>query len=120
METDVCLCGPGRAIILDTKFYAKALKASAHGTPKLPSANLYQLFTYLRQQSYEPGWELAEGVLLYPRTTRDFAIEFTTHGHRIRAMSLDLAQTWQKIHVALLQIVTATPAIPPVTVLSYS
>jgi 5-methylcytosine-specific restriction enzyme subunit McrC len=109
METDVCLQGPGRAIILDTKFYAQALKVGAYGTARLPSANLYQLFTYLRQQSCEPGWEQAEGVLLYPRTTRDFAIEFTTHGHRIRALTLDLAQSWQKIYAALMQIVTAEP-----------
>jgi 5-methylcytosine-specific restriction enzyme subunit McrC len=113
METDVCLRGPGRAIILDTKFYAQALKVGAYGTARLPSANLYQLFTYLRQQSSEPGWEQAEGVLLYPRTTRDFAVEFTTHGHRIRALSLDLAQPWQTIHVALMKIVAAGPALTP-------
>jgi 5-methylcytosine-specific restriction enzyme subunit McrC len=105
METDVCLRGEGRAIILDTKFYAEALKAGSYGTPKLSSANLYQIFTYLRQQSSKPGWEQAEGVLLYPRTTRDFAVEFTTHGHRIRALTLDLAQPWQNIHAALLEIV---------------
>jgi 5-methylcytosine-specific restriction enzyme subunit McrC len=111
MQTDVCLVGPGRAIILDTKFYAQALKDGAYGAPKLPSANLYQLYTYLRQQSCELGWEKAEGVLLYPRTTRDFAVEFTTHGHRIRALSLDLAQPWQRIHAALMQIVAAGPAV---------
>ena len=103
METDVCLDRPGRAIILDTKFYAQALKAGAFGaTAKLPSANLYQLFTYLRQRATEPGWEQAEGVLLYPRTTRDFAVEFTTHGHRIRARTLDLSQPWRNIHAGLM------------------
>jgi 5-methylcytosine-specific restriction enzyme subunit McrC len=106
METDVCLCGSGRAIILDTKFYAQALKVGAYGTPKLPAPNLYQLFTYLRQQSCKAGWEKAEGVLLYPRTTQDFAAEFTTHGHRIRALTVDLAQRWQDIHAALMRIVT--------------
>lgn len=111
METDVCLRGPSRAIVIDTKFYAQALKAGAQGTARLPAANLYQIFTYLRQQSCEVGWEHAEGVLLYPRTTRDLAVEFTTHGHRIRAVSLDLAQTWQNIHGSLLQIATAGPAI---------
>ncbi len=109
METDVCLQSPGRAIILDTKFYAAALKNSAFGRAKLPAANLYQLFTYLRQRSCEPGWEQAEGVLLYPRTTRDFAAEFTTHGHRIRALTLDLAQPWQNIHAALMRIAAASP-----------
>ena len=106
MKTDVCLDCPGRAIILDTKFYAQALKAGAFGTTaKLPSANLYQLFTYLRQRATEPGWEQAEGVLLYPRTTRDFSAEFTTHGHRIRARTLDLSQPWWNIHAGLMQIV---------------
>ena len=106
METDVCLCGPDRAIILDTKFYAQALKSGAFGTAaRLPSANLYQLFTYLRQRASEPGWEQAEGVLLYPRTTRTFAAEFTTHGHRIRARTLDLSQSWTTIHNELMKIV---------------
>jgi 5-methylcytosine-specific restriction enzyme subunit McrC len=105
METDVCLRSPGRGIILDTKFYAQALKVGAYGTAKLPSANLYQLYTYLRQRSCESGWERAEGVLLYPRTTCDFAAEFITHGHRIRALTLDLMQSWQDIHSALIQIV---------------
>ena len=105
MKTDVCLHCPGRAIILDTKFYAQALKASEYGLPKLPPGNLYQLFTYLRQRSSEPGWEQAEGILLYPRTTQDFAVDFTTHGHRIRALTLDLAQPWKQIHDDLMHIV---------------
>jgi 5-methylcytosine-specific restriction enzyme subunit McrC len=105
METDVCLRGPGRAVIFDTKFYAQALKSNYYGAAKLIPPNLFQLFTYLRQKSSEPGWEQAEGVLLYPRTIRDLDVEFTTHGHRIRALTLDLAQPWQKIHAALIQIV---------------
>ena len=115
METDVCLCGAGRAIILDTKFYAQALKRGAYGTAKLPPANLYQLFTYLRQRSCVSGWEQADGVLLYPRTTRDFAVEFTTHGHRIRALTLDLMQPWQKIHATLMEVAVAGP---PITALA--
>ncbi|MDB4665465.1 hypothetical protein OAE97_03900 [Verrucomicrobia bacterium] len=105
MQTDVCLEGPGQTIIIDTKFYAQALKTGRHGTTKLPSGNLYQLYTYLRQQSCLNGWEQAEGVLLYPRINRDFAAEFTTHGHHIRALSIDLSQPWQTIHKELMQIV---------------
>jgi 5-methylcytosine-specific restriction enzyme subunit McrC len=109
METDICLCGPGRAIILDTKFYAQALKTGYFGSPKLPPANLYQIYTYLRQKSCEPGWERAEGVLLYPRNTREFAVEFTTHSHRIRALTLDLTKPWQNIRAALIHIVVGGP-----------
>lgn len=105
METDVCLQAADRAIILDAKFYVRALKGGAYGGPKLAAGNLYQLFTYLRQKSIEPGWQHAEGILLYPRTTTDINIDFTTHGHRIRALTLDLAVPhWQQIHNDLLQI----------------
>ncbi len=97
MQTDVCLAGPGRAIILDTKFYASALVENAYGTEKLRTGHLYQLFAYLRHRAHEPGWERAEGVLLYPRVDRDFAPEFTTHGHRIRARTVDLHQPWRAI-----------------------
>lgn len=110
METDVCLRGPGRAIILDTKFYSQALKAGPYGRSKLSPSNLYQIFTYLRQKSCELDWEQAEGVLLYPRTTRNFAVDFRTQGHRIRALTLDLTQQWWNIHAALMQIVKAAPS----------
>jgi len=105
METDVCLRCSDRAIILDTKFYSNALKERSFGSAKLSPSNLYQLFTYLRQRAVEPGWEQADGVLLYPRTTRDFFVEFTSHGHRIRALTLDLTQSWKTIHSALMRIV---------------
>jgi 5-methylcytosine-specific restriction enzyme subunit McrC len=108
METDVCIRGPGRAIILDTKFYAEALKTGPFGQPKLYSPNLYQIFTYLRQMSYQPGWENAEGILLYPRTKQTFALDFTTDGHRIRALTLDLTQDWQSIHQALMGLLGLT------------
>ena len=112
MKTDVCLQAADRAIILDTKFYARALKESAYGGPKLASGNLYQLFTYLRQKSIESGWQHAEGILLYPWTTRDIHIDFTTHGHRIRAVTLDLrAPHWHQISDRLLDLVLPTKAV---------
>jgi 5-methylcytosine-specific restriction enzyme subunit McrC len=104
METDVCLAGHGRAIILDTKFYANALAENAYASERLRTGHLYQLFAYLRHRAYEPGWERAEGVLLYPRVGRDFAPEFVTHGHRIRALTLNLHQPWRDIEHDLLRI----------------
>lgn len=114
METDVCLARLGRAIILDTKFYTEALKSNAYGSAKLSAANFYQLFTYLRQRAHEPGWEHAEGVLLYPRTTRDFDAAFTTHGHRVRALTLDLSRPWPDIRAALLSIAVQKSAVGPI------
>lgn len=106
METDVCIRGPGCAVILDTKFYAEALKTGAYGHSKLSSPNLYQIFTYLRQKSCQPGWENVEGILLYPRTKHVFTVDFTTDGHRIRALTLDLTKPWQAIHSALMDVIS--------------
>lgn len=105
LRTDVSIKGPGRAIILDTKFYADALGGGYFGAATLPSSNLQQLYTYCSQRAVQPGWEQAEGVLLYPKTTRDFSADFFTRGHRIRAMTLDLTAPWQRIESALLAIV---------------
>jgi 5-methylcytosine-specific restriction enzyme subunit McrC len=105
METDVCLVTANRAIILDTKFYSNALRGGAYDTYRLSSSNLYQIFTYLRQRSGTPGWETAEGILLYPQTAEPFCADFTTHGHRIRALTLDLTRPWREIHRALLAVV---------------
>ena len=110
MLTDVCISGPGRAIILDTKFYASALTGNPYGSHKLHAGHLYQLFTYLRHRAHEPGWEQAEGVLLYPRVERDFAPEFTTHGHRIRALTVNLYQPWRDIERELLAVTASRPA----------
>lgn len=105
MRTDVCLKSPQCAIILDTKFYAEALRQGRYDKLTLHASNLYQLFTYLRQQSHEPGWEQSAGVLLYPRTTQTFDADFVTHGHRLRGVTLDLTQSWSEIHNALLKLV---------------
>ena len=90
LRTDVSMRGPGRAIILDTKFYANTLASGQFGSGALSSANLNQVYTYCSQRAVEPGWESSEGVLLYPKTTREFSADFVTRGHRIRAMTLDL------------------------------
>jgi 5-methylcytosine-specific restriction enzyme subunit McrC len=110
MMTDVCISGPGRAVILDTKFYATALTGNAYGSDKLRAGHLYQLFAYLRHRAHEPGWEQAEGVLLYPRVERDFAPEFTTHGHRIRALTVNLHQPWRDIERELLAVTASQSA----------
>ncbi len=109
MKTDVCLKHSGRAIIIDTKYYAEALKTNQYGGAKLPTENLYQIFSYLRQAAHNPGWEQAEGVLIYPRVSHDVQADFVTDGHRIRALTLDLNRPWREIHAALLAIPASQP-----------
>lgn len=109
MKTDVCLIRTGRAIIIDTKYYTETLKTGPYGGEKLPTGNLYQIFSYLRQAAHKPGWERAEGVLLYPRVSHDVQADFVTDGHRIRALTLDLNRPWREIHALLLAIPTSQP-----------
>lgn len=97
METDVVLESDDRTIIIDTKFYTKTLQ-SHHGKQSYHSANLYQLFAYLKNaEAKGERYADAEGVLLYPTVSRPLADETWIQGHRIRVRTLNLGQVWQNI-----------------------
>jgi hypothetical protein len=49
--------------------------------------------------------------LNFPRNIQKVAY-FPRHGHRIRALTLDLAQPWPKIHACLMQIVSIDASVP--------
>ena len=110
METDVCLRGPGRAIILDTKFYAQALKVGAYGTRQTSVS-----------QSVSTLHLPASAVHVNPAGSRPKASSFTrapratspSNSPRTATvfarLTLDLAQPWQKIYASLMEIVVAEP-----------
>lgn len=102
METDVVLESPDRCIILDAKFYTKALRGY-RGEKKVASAHLYQLFAYLENRSAAIGpLPVHEGILLYPAVDDHFAFDFRLKGHRIRVCSIDLGQPWMRIRGEML------------------
>ncbi len=104
MRTDVTLLSKERSIILDCKFYKEALKSRFDSNRKLHSANLYQLYTYLKSAHHMPSWENSEGILLYPATTAKFDYQFNIDSHQIRAMAINLDQPWPQISSQLLAI----------------
>ncbi len=108
METDVCLESATRRIILDTKFSAEALN-SRHGTERVKRADLFQLFAYLRNQATVPGWERAEGVLLYPAVSGRPSVRCELHGHPVQVLTVNLNQPWPGIRAELLDIVGLAP-----------
>ncbi len=69
MNTDVVLRGAKRRIIIDCKFHHEAL-AGRFERDTLISANLYQIFTYVKNQRHAAGWEKCEGLLLLSRRGR--------------------------------------------------
>ena len=106
MESDVVLEWPERKVILDCKFYRQAL-VERHGAFKLHSAHLYQLFTYIKNQAAQPGWELTEGILVYPAMNADFDWCYRFGPHRVRVATVDLRKHWREIEARLLDVANA-------------
>lgn len=103
MLTDTTLEAPDRKIILDTKYYAAALRPR-YDRQRLISPHLYQLYAYLQNQRPAPGQTL-EGILLYPAATQDVDVRYTLGGHPVRVVTLDLQQPWPGIAADLLALV---------------
>ncbi|OGX91051.1 hypothetical protein BEN49_21155 [Hymenobacter coccineus] len=107
MLTDTTLESPARKIILDTKYYAAALRPR-YDRPRLIAPHLYQLFAYLQNQAPAPGQAL-EGILLYPAAPAPAAppldARYTLGPHPVRVATLDLHQPWPGIAADLLALV---------------
>lgn len=116
MRTDVSLRSAERSIILDCKFYKEAM-SGWHGREKLHSANLYQLYSYLRNAEFRDGWQASEGMLLYPAVGEEFDFRFEIDGHPVAVASVNLDRPWREISDRLLQLLarhqTPIPASTP-------
>lgn len=105
MLTDITLRGKNQKIIIDTKYYKEAFQ-TRYEKQKINSSNLYQLFSYLKNQEMDSEITLnCKGILLYPSIQNDFVHSFKYENHKIRIMAINLNQDWQKIRTDLLKIV---------------
>lgn len=105
MQTDIVMESTDRCIILDTKFYAEALKGRFE-TKKVDSGHLYQIFAYVDNRAANRGnLPPHEGMLLYPVMDEAFAFDYRLHGRRITIRSLDLDQPWPAVHADMLRLV---------------
>ena len=107
MEADVILESPARRIIMDTKYYARALSnRGAFGVGKLHSPNLYQLLAYLRnREATRPDGPKHEGILLYPEVEGPLRAEIWLEGFHIQARTVGLNQDWRDIRREMLDVV---------------
>lgn len=101
MNTDICLTRGGNPLVIDCKFYTDPVKESRHGTERISSANLYQLFTYTSNLAALPGWEKVEGLLLYAQNGESIDIAHTACGRKLRAATVNLNLPWNLIHQRL-------------------
>jgi 5-methylcytosine-specific restriction enzyme subunit McrC len=104
MRTDVTLQSDNRVIILDAKYYKDALQEH-YGTPKIHSANLYQLSAYLRAAATELDGIRPEGILVYPVGGQTLNASFVIDGYSVRMYTVNLNQEWSLIERDLLQLV---------------
>ena len=103
MRTDVTLRSKHRTIVIDTKYYPEALTEN-YGQKKVRSDHLYQLYAYLKNCKSQGG--APEGILLYPTTSRSFDLAFVMGENKMRVKTLQLDQSWQKIHAELCDLLT--------------
>ena len=105
METDISVRSPDKTLIIDAKYYSKTL-SSYYDSQSIHSANLYQIFAYLKNLEVRGGNDArAEGMLLYPVVDRPIREEYEMHGHKIRICTIDLSQDWRDIRSDLLALV---------------
>ena len=107
METDISVRSkkPPKTLIIDTKFYKETFQ-SYYDSQTIHSANLYQIYSYLKNIEIRGGADAdADGMLLYPVVDRSVRLEYDLPGHRIQICTLNLAAGWKEIHKELLDLV---------------
>ena len=104
MQTDIMLSYDSRVLIIDAKYYAHTTQTQ-FDIHTLHSANLYQIFTYVKNKEAELANVPHEvsGMLLYART--DEAVQpnnsYQMSGNRISVRTLDLNSEFSEIATQL-------------------
>lgn len=91
MITDITLKSKdGRVLILDAKYYGQQMQSN-FDVQTYRNANLYQIFTYVKNWDKEQTGNVS-GMLLYAKTDEAFqpANQFSMGGNKIAVGSLDL------------------------------
>ena len=105
MHSDITLKKDDLTLIIDAKFYKHSL-SSYMDKQMLHSANLYQIFTYVKNED-KAGSGNVSGLLLYARTTEETEpfLSVTMGGNLIEVRTLDLNRSFHEISATLDSIV---------------
>lgn len=108
MRSDITLTQGNRVLIIDAKYYANILQMQ-FDVPKIHSANLYQIFTYVKNKEAElaNGPHEVSGMLLYAKTDTEMLPhqQYRMSGNRIAVQTLDLDCDFSEIAHQLGEIV---------------
>ena len=103
MQTDITLRSGKRTLIIDAKYYAHNTQAS-YAAHTIHSANLYQIFAYVKNEQERLGLRYeVSGMLLYARTDEAVQPEgsYLMSGNRIEVGTLDLGREFSKVAARL-------------------
>ena len=97
MKTDITLRSREKTLIIDAKYYGKTL-AQNFDKQMLHSGNLYQVYTYVKNQDKKAAGNVA-GLLLYAKTDEDIVPDgwYNMGGNMIGAKTLDLNKDFKEI-----------------------
>ena len=101
MQTDIFLRFHEKVLILDAKYYGRTMQQQFH-KETLHSANLYQIYTYVKNQDAAHTGNVS-GLLLYAKTQEAITPDclFNLGGNLIGARTLDLNQDFRQIAAQL-------------------
>ena len=104
MQSDIMLTQGNRVLIIDAKYYSHTMQAQ-YNVRTVHSANLYQIFTYVKNKDAELRETEHEvsGMLLYARTDEEIQPdnEYRMSGNRISVRTLDLNREFGEIEEQL-------------------
>ena len=101
MQTDIMLRLKDKIMIIDAKYYGRTLQKQ-FDKYTLHSNNVYQIFTYVKNQDKYNTGDVA-GILLYAKTDEDITpdVMFNMGGNQIGAKTLDLSREFPLIAAQL-------------------
>lgn len=110
MQSDIHLQKDNIVLIIDAKYYNHTTQ-EYYNKHTIHSNNLYQIFTYVKNQDYNLGdsGHKVSGLLLYAKTEEEIQPDnvYQMHGNQISVKTLDLNQPFKDIAKQLDNIVKA-------------
>ncbi|MEA4876699.1 MAG: AAA family ATPase [Aminobacterium sp.] len=101
MQTDITLRYQNKILIIDTKYYSRTMQLQFN-TYKLHPSNVYQIFTYVKNQDIH-GTGNVSGVLLYAKNGESITpdCDYLMGGNQICVKTLDLNTDFKNITLQL-------------------
>lgn len=108
MQSDVMLTRGNEVLIIDARYYTHTMQTQ-YDTYTLHSANLYQIFTYVKNKDIEFGGKKhnVSGMLMYAATDESIQPDnsYLMSGNKISVRTLDLNRNFSEIAAQLNAIV---------------